>query len=110
MKYNYCPKCDMAYVKSRLERDVCIYCGSRCDTVDVRKNGLYYLGYGAMMAGAICALLPNYTNVSNPEFYMPIGLAMVVAGAAAVLMGNGSMKRTAREMALKERDDGQEAQ
>ena len=35
MKYKYCQNCERAYIKSRLEKDNCIYCNEPCETVDV---------------------------------------------------------------------------
>ena len=102
MKYNYCPKCDKAYVKSRLEGDRCIYCSSVCETVDVRRNGLYYLGYGIMLGGAGAAVLPRFVETTGGNFFLALGVALVVAGSVFVVMGNSRMAVTAREMALGE--------
>jgi hypothetical protein len=103
VKYNYCPKCDKAYVKSRLEKDRCIYCNSPAETVDVRRNGLYYLGYGIMLGGAASAMLPRLAAVSEPNLYIILGVALVIAGTAFVLMGGARMARAAKDVFLEER-------
>ncbi|MFO7618440.1 MAG: hypothetical protein R6W91_02110 [Thermoplasmata archaeon] len=105
MKYNYCPKCDKAYVKSRLEKDICIYCGSGCETVDVSRNAIYYLGYGIMLAGAACAFVPRFADVSGTTFYFTIGIALAVAGSVFVVMGNARMAEDAKQAAHKGTED-----
>ena len=104
VKYNYCPQCDKAYVKSRLEKDMCIYCGSGCETVDVSRNSIYYLGYGIMLAGAACAFVPRFAETGGPTFFFVIGISLAVAGSVFVVLGNAGMAKAAREIALEKSD------
>ena len=105
MKYNYCPKCDRAYVKSRLEKDRCIYCGGVCETVDVKRSGLYYIGYAIALAGSICAVLPNNVAVPEPMLIMAMGVALLVVGIAIVFKGSIKMAKAAKEAANVELPD-----
>jgi len=102
MRYKYCPKCRKAYIKSRLEGDRCIYCGAGCETLDVKRNGLYYLGYGMMLAGAALVVAPRFAESAADPFYLPFGLALAVGGMALVIMGSVKMAKTAVEMAMAE--------
>ena len=95
MKYNYCPNCKKAYVKSRLEKDRCIYCNSYCETVDVKRNNLYYFGYSLMLLGAGSALIPRFIAVSGTIFFMIMGILLVIAGTAFVMMGSLGMAKAA---------------
>ena len=98
MKYKYCPSCKKAYVKSRLEKDNCIYCNEECQTVDVKRNGLYYFGYGIMILGATSAFIPRFMTVTGTTAFIVMGIALVFAGAAFVMMGSVKMAKTATEM------------
>ena len=98
MKYQYCPSCKKAYVKSRLEKDNCIYCRERCHTVDVKRNGLYYFGYAIMILGAASALIPRFMEVSGGTFFIVMGIALAIAGAVFVMMGSTRMAKTAAEI------------
>lgn len=99
MKYKYCPSCQKAYVKSRIERDECIYCGKVCEVVDVKRNRLYYVGYGVMMAGAGSVLYPRFDpSVSGPTFYIVMGIVLAFGGAVLVMMGSVGMAKSAAEM------------
>ena len=102
MKYNCCPKCRKAYIKSRLEKDRCIYCGSTCKTIDVKRNGLYYLGYGIMLAGATAAFVPRFVLVSNGDVFFAAGMGMVIGGSVCVVMGSTQMARDAAAAALED--------
>ena len=104
MKYKYCPRCKKAYIRSRLEKDECIYCNGKCETVNVKRNGLYYLGYGIMIAGAACAFIPRVIAVSDEMPYWVLGLALAGAGAVIVMMGSMKMAQAAVDM-LKEKED-----
>jgi hypothetical protein len=100
MKYKYCPECRKAYIKSRLEGDRCIYCSSMCETLDVRRNCLYYFGYAFMLAGAVGVLAPRFVETEADAFFIYMGLAAVVAGMVFVVMGSMRMAKKAAEMAL----------
>jgi len=106
MKYKYCPRCRKAYIKSRLEGDRCIYCAAECETLDVRRNGLYYFGYALMIAGAVGVLAPRFMETSGDSFFMYSGLTLVVAGMVFVVMGSMRMAKKAAEMALAEENKG----
>jgi hypothetical protein len=100
VKYNYCPKCDKAYVKSHLEKDVCIYCGGRCETVEVRRSGLYYIGYAVTLAGSICIFMPNNVKVSEPLLFIIGGIGLVAIGILLVLKGSANMAAAAKEKVM----------
>ncbi|MDD4307697.1 MAG: hypothetical protein PHU53_02680 [Thermoplasmata archaeon] len=102
MKYKYCAKCQRSYIRSRLEGDRCIYCGTDCETIDVKRNGLYYFGYTLMLIGAASVLIPRFMTVTGPSLFVYTGIAVVVAGAVFVVMGSTKMAKTAEEMALSE--------
>ena len=102
MKYNYCPSCKKAYVKSRLEKDYCIYCNEQCQTVDVKRNGLFYFGYAIMILGATSVFIPRFMIVSGTTFFIMMGIALALAGAAFIMMGSVRMAKTAAEMAVPE--------
>ncbi len=104
MKYNYCAKCDKAYVKSRLEKDSCIYCGSGCETVEVKRNGLYYLGYGIMLGGAASAMVPRLVIVTGANYYIALGVSLLIAGIVFILKGGASMAEDAKRLALEQMD------
>jgi len=97
MKYKYCQSCKKAYVKSRLEKDNCIYCNLPCETVDVKRSSLYYLGYSVMVIGAVSVLIPRFTVVSGPTFFIIMGMVLAFAGAVFVMMGSVRMAKTAVE-------------
>ncbi|MBU4031803.1 MAG: hypothetical protein KKD98_03275, partial [Candidatus Thermoplasmatota archaeon] len=102
VKYKYCPRCDKAYIKSRLEKDSCIYCGGPCETVDVKRNGMYYLGYAIMLAGAASAFVPRFVVVSAPELFIAAGIGLVVGGSVIIIMANGAMTNMAKEKAMED--------
>jgi hypothetical protein len=101
VKYKYCAKCNKAYIRSRLETDKCVYCGYDCDTIDVKRNGLYYFGYGIMILGAVSAFIPRYMAVTDSTFFIYFGIALVIAGSVFVVMGSTRMAKTALETALR---------
>ena len=100
MKYKYCPSCKKAYIKSRLEKDQCIYCNATCETVNVRRSGLYYFGYAITVAGAISAFVPRFVEVSGTTFYYAMGVMLFIAGAVLVMMASVRMAQSAAEMAV----------
>ena len=100
MRYKYCPECKKAYIKSSLEGDRCIYCNADCEVIDVRRNGLYYLGYGMTVAGAVCVAAPRLAEIENGTPLVILGLAVAVAGMALVVMGSLRMAKDAAETAL----------
>ena len=105
MKYKYCQNCKKAYVKSRLEKDNCIYCNQPCETVDVKRNRLYYLGYIIMLFGAASVLIPRVIEVSGTTFYIVIGLVLAAAGAVLVIMGSVRMAQAASKMISESRSN-----
>jgi hypothetical protein len=104
VKYNYCAKCDKAYVKSRLEKDSCIYCGSGCETVDVKRNGLYYIGYAIMLGGAASAMVPRIIEVQGTNLYIGLGIVLLVAGIVFIMKGGAKMAEAAKKLALEQMD------
>lgn len=105
MKYNYCPTCKKAYVKSRLEKDNCIYCHEKCEIVDVKRNGLYYFGYAIMILGAVSAFIPRFMEVSGTTFFIVMGIALAFTGAVFIMMGSVKMAKTAAEAAKPEEEE-----
>ena len=102
MKYKYCPTCKKAYIKSRLEKDACIYCHEQCQTVDVKRNGLFYFGYGIMILGATCVFIPRFMTVSETTIFIVVGVSLAFTGAAFIMMGSVKMAKTATEIAISE--------
>ena len=98
MKYKYCQNCDKAYIRSRLEKDNCIYCNEPCETVNVKRNGIYYYGYSLMILGAGSVLVPRFTVVPDPTTYLVVGIVFAFVGTAFVMMGSVKMAKTAASM------------
>jgi hypothetical protein len=101
VKYKYCAKCNRAYIRSRLETNNCIYCGHECETIDVKRNALYYFGYGIMILGAASAFVPRFKEVTDSTLFIYFGIALVVVGSIFVVMGSARMAKTATEMAIR---------
>ncbi|MCK5397609.1 MAG: hypothetical protein KAJ33_05110 [Thermoplasmata archaeon] len=99
MKYKYCPSCKKAYIRSRLEKDTCIYCHEQCQTVDVKRNKLFYFGYGIMILGATSVFIPRFMTVSETMIFTVMGVSLAFAGAAFIMMGSVKMAKSAAEMA-----------
>ena len=99
MKYKYCQNCKKAYIRSRLEKDNCIYCNEPCETVDVKRNGIYYYGYAIMILGAGSVLVPRFAVVSDPAVYLVMGIVLAFVGTVFVIMGSIKMAKTAASMA-----------
>jgi hypothetical protein len=102
VRYKYCAKCNRAYIRSRLETDKCIYCGHECETIDVKRNGLYYFGYGIMILGAASAFIPRFMEVTDSSLFIYFGIALVVVGSIFVVMGSARMAKTAVDTAQKD--------
>ncbi len=98
MKYKYCPECRKAYIKSRLEKDKCIYCGKPCEVVEVRRNRQYYLGYGVIVLGAAVMLVIRFWFY-NLILLWTVGIITILAGGWLVMVGSNKMARKAAEMA-----------
>lgn len=105
MKYKYCQGCKKAYVRSRLEKDNCIYCNEPCETVDVKRNGLYWIGYSVMIIGAGGALYPRIVEVDGSTFYLTVGVVLAIGGAALVMMGSIRMAQAAANMASRKNQE-----
>jgi hypothetical protein len=97
VKYNYCPQCRKAYIRSHFERDSCMYCNSGCEVVDVKRNTLYYFGYAMLLIGAAGALVPRFAAVADRTPFLVFGAGLAVAGCVAVVMGTSRMAREAAE-------------
>ena len=104
MRYKFCPKCRKAYIKSRLEGDRCIYCNGECETLEVKRNGLYFFGYAMMVLGAISAFVPRFMEVTGDSFFVWFGIALVVAGSVFVVVASTAMAKKAVRMAIAEND------
>lgn len=102
VKYKYCPECKKAYIKSRLEKDKCIYCGKPCEVVEVRRNHQYYLGYGVILLGAAVMLVIRFWFY-NTILLWTVGILTILAGGWLVLASSNKMARDAAE-----RIEGQE--
>jgi hypothetical protein len=100
VRYKYCAKCQKAYIRSRLETDNCVYCGHECETIDVKRNGLYFFGYGIMILGAASAFIPRFTEVSDASVFIYFGIGLAVVGSIFVVMGSTRMAKTAVDMVL----------
>lgn len=96
MKYKYCPECKKAYLKSRLEKDKCIYCGKTCEIVDVKRSGRYYLGYALMVIGAVVMLIIRLW-LDNAPYLWIFGIVIVVAGVFLVMDASSKMAKKAAE-------------
>ena len=105
MKYKYCPNCKKAYVKSRLEKEKCIYCNEECETVEVKRNGLYYIGYGIMVLGAVSAIVPRVIVVSGGNFFLITGIGLLLGGMIFVMMGSVRMAQAAVNNATGDKKD-----
>ncbi len=96
VKYKYCPECGKAYLKSRLEKDKCIYCGKPCQVVDVKRNRQYYLGYGVIVLGAVVILVIRFWFY-NMILLWTVGIITILAGGMLVMVGSNKMARKAAE-------------
>ena len=96
MKYKYCPECKKAYIKSRLEKDKCIYCGKPCEVVEVKRNRQYYLGYGVILLGAAAMLVIRFWFY-NTILLWAVGIITILAGGWLVMAGSNKMARAAAE-------------
>jgi hypothetical protein len=101
VKYVYCDNCDKAYLKSRLEKGRCIYCGKASEVVDVKRNRLYYTGYGIMVLGAVLMVVIRFFFY-NLLLLWGVGIAFIILGGALIMKGNGEMVKEAKRIAHKE--------
>lgn len=101
MKYKYCPSCKKAYLKSRLEKDKCIYCGKECRIVDVKRTGLYYLGYAIIVLGAIVMLVLRLNEFDTVLIWL-IGILVIIIGGMTVMAASNNMAKNAAETVRKE--------
>ena len=110
MKYKYCPDCKKAYIKSRLEKEKCIYCGKPCRVIKVRRTGQYYLGYALMLAGAIAVLVLRIQEVSSVFIWAAL-ILFVVSGGILVVLAGDNMAKSAADLVEKEirKDDKDDA-
>ena len=108
MKYNYCPECDKAYMKSRLEKDRCIFCGNPCKLVEVKRSGQYYWGYALMVTAAVVILMARFLFHDDIVLFAG-GILLVIWGAATVLDANSKMAKKAAEQAKAKGKTGQKS-
>lgn len=94
MKYKYCPECDTAYLKSRLERERCIICGKPTRVVEVKRCGRYYLGYATMVLGAAIMVITRLWFTDDLLFWIG-GIFVIIFGGAIILDANGRMAKQA---------------
>ena len=106
MKYKYCPECKKAYLKSKLERDKCIYCGKRTEIVDVRRSKRYYQGYAIMLLGAALIVIIRLW-FSDFTLLWLAGIFFIIFGGWLVMDASGQMAKEAAEMVKKDRDEDQ---
>ena len=99
MKYVYCEDCDKAYLKSRIERGKCMYCGKASQIVDVDRSRNYYLGYGIMVLGAALMVIIRFFFF-NLWLLWTFGIAFLVVGGYVIIKANGQMAVEARRTAL----------
>ncbi len=97
MKYKYCSECKKAYLKSRLEKDKCIYCGNACEVVEVKRNRQYYLGYGVMVLGAVIMLILRLLNFNTVLLWV-IGIFFILLGGFLVIAASNKMAKSAAEI------------
>lgn len=107
MKYNYCPECDKAYLKSRLEKDRCIFCGKPCEAVDVKRSRRYYLGYGTMVLGAVVTLIIRIWFYDVTLLWLA-GIFFILVGGIIVLDANSRMAKSAAAAARSGREKGKD--
>jgi hypothetical protein len=101
MKFKYCPDCQKAYVKSRLEKEKCIYCGKQCRVIKVRRTGQYYLGYALMLISAIAVLVLRIQDVNSVLIWATLVL-FVVSGGILVVVAGDKMAKSAAELVEEE--------
>jgi hypothetical protein len=97
VKYKYCPGCKKAYLKSRLEKDKCIYCGKSCEVVEVKRNRQYYLGYGVMVLGAIIMLILRVYDFNTILLWV-VGIFFILSGGFLVIAASNKMAKSAVEI------------
>jgi len=100
VKYKYCPECKKAYLKSRLEKEKCIYCGKPCEIVDIKRSGRYYMGYGIMVLGAVVMFVVRFW-FSDINYLWIWGIVFVVLGAILVMDASNKMAARAAETVRK---------
>lgn len=97
MKYKYCPECKKAYLKSRLEKDKCIYCENACEVVEVKRNRQYYLGYGVMVLGAVIMLIMRLQNFNTLLLWV-VGIFFIILGGFLVISASNKMAKSAADI------------
>jgi hypothetical protein len=107
VKYKYCVACKKTHVKSRLEKDTCIYCGKPCEVVDIKRNRMYYLGYGIVVIGAILMIILRLQN-SDFMLLLVTGFVFIFLGGATVIIASGKMAESVAEKVnnSEAKDDG----
>ena len=104
MKYKYCPECKKAYVKSRLEREKCIFCGTACEVVDVKRNRQYYLGYAVMVLGAVVMIIMRWQDF-NTILLWTVGIFFILLGGFLVVAASNKMAKHAAQVVTGEKKD-----
>ena len=103
VKYKYCPECKKAFVKGRLEREKCIFCGARCEVVEVRRSRQYYVGYGVMVLGAVIMIILRWLNV-NTLLLWTVGIFFIILGGYLVVAASNRMAMHAAEAVTGEKE------
>ncbi len=105
VKYKYCLECKKAYVKSRLEKNNCINCGEVCEVVNVRRIGLYYLGCGVLLLGAVVVFLLR--DISTILTWL-VFICFILLGGMIIIMAGNKMAKSAAEIAKAEKQKAYE--
>ena len=101
MKYVYCEDCEKAYLKSRIERGKCMYCGKASQIVEVDRTSSYYLGYGIMVLGAALMVVIRFFFF-NLWLLWTVGIVFIVAGGYVIIKANGQMAEEAKRKATED--------
>ena len=96
VKYKYCIECKKTHIKSRLEKDTCIYCGKPCEVVDIKRNRQYYLGYGIVVVGAVLMIILRLQN-SDFMLLLVTGFFFILLGGITVIIASGKMAKSVAE-------------
>lgn len=98
MKFKYCPNCDKAFTKSRLEKGRCIGCGKdNTVIVKVKMNFEYFLSYVAFLSGALLVFFAQYYN---EIIRIILFIGFILVGALFAFSGVNKMKKTGREKGI----------
>ena len=105
VRFNYCPNCDAARVKSIIERDRCQVCGSRTVVVKVRQSWEYLAVSGMLIVGAALLMLLNLKDIILRLF---IFLMFFVVAAYLATRGSERIRRKALSIGRDLSGEGEE--